>query len=140
MYAVLLTFLLVLFIARVAGQLVTLLYAPPWLPPMEERYSGLVPYPLLLPVQIAIVALMIFMILQVRRRVPPSPRLARNITLFAVIYAAAMLVRFILLRTRHPELQWYRGGMIPIFFHWVLAAFLLTYASARRVTPAARIR
>jgi hypothetical protein len=121
---------LLAFIARVAGQMIVLRRAPSRLPPMKDWYSGLVPYPVLLPVQLAIVALMIWMI-----RNPPKPRAARAITVFAILYAAAMLVRFILLRTQHPELQWYEGGMIPILFHWVLATFLLTYASG--VTPPA---
>lgn len=120
---------LIAFIARVLGQLVVLLYAPSWLPPMKDWYSGLVPYPVLLPTQIAIAALMTWMI-----RNPPAPRAARAITIFAIIYAAAMFIRFILLRTQHPDLQWWEGGMIPIFFHWVLAAFLFGYArTAARV-------
>jgi hypothetical protein len=99
---------------------------------MRDWYSGLLPYPVLLPVQLAIVALMVFMILQLACRVAPSPRLARGITIFAIVYAAAMLVRFIVLRTQHPALEWYQGGLIPILFHWVLASFLLVYARARR--------
>jgi hypothetical protein len=130
----LLTVLLLAFVARVAGQLVVLLFAPQWLPPMKDWYSGLVAYPILLPVQIAIIALMIHMI----RRDPPQPRAANAIAVFALLYAAAMFVRFILLRTQHPQLRWYEGGMIPILFHWVLAGFLRTYARVR--PPAAQIR
>jgi hypothetical protein len=40
-------------------------------------------------------------------------------------------VRFVILRRRQPDYRWYEGGMIPIMFHWVLAAFLFTYASQR---------
>ena len=125
MRVLLLSLLLLAFIARVAGQIIAVLYAPSWLPPMTDWYSGLLPYPILLPVQLAIVVLMLWML-----RHQPSPRAARNITIFATLYAVSMLVRFILLRTQHPELQWYEGGMIPILFHWVLATFLLTYAKS----------
>ena len=42
-----------LFFVRVLGQIEVLLLAPDWLPPMAAWYSGLLPYPILLPAQIA---------------------------------------------------------------------------------------
>ena len=42
------------FLGRVVGQGVVTLFAPGWLPPMQEWYSGLIPYPVLLPIQAAI--------------------------------------------------------------------------------------
>ena len=48
----------VLFMFRVLGQVYVALYAPRWLPPMREWYSGLLPYYLLLPAQLLIFALM----------------------------------------------------------------------------------
>jgi hypothetical protein len=118
----LLTILLALFIARVAGQLVVALFHPHWMPPMEAWYSGLLPYPLLLPAQLAVIALMIFMIRQVRRGAPPNRILSNSLFAFATLYALGMLVRLLMLQKGH----------IPIVFHWVLAAFLITYASQRR--------
>ena len=47
-----------LFAARVIGQLETVLLEPHWLPDMDAWFSGLLPYPLLLPVQIGILMLM----------------------------------------------------------------------------------
>lgn len=123
--------LFALFVARVAGQIVVVLARPRWLPPMKDWYSGLMPYRYLLPVQLAIIALMIAMIRQVSSGAPPHRTLAIGIVAFATVYALAMLVRFAILRRRHPEYRWYEGGMIPILFHWVLAAFLFTYAAAR---------
>jgi hypothetical protein len=108
----LLTILLGLFVLRVLGQLLVVLFAPPWLPPMQAWYSGLLPYPLLLPAQILIIALMIFMI----RR--PPPRRPAPILVLATIYALAMLIRYAILRTHE----------IPVLFHLVLAAFLAIYA------------
>ena len=49
----------VLFALRVAGQVIVVIFHPRWLPPMEQWYSGLMPYPYLLPVQILILALMV---------------------------------------------------------------------------------
>jgi hypothetical protein len=115
------TILLTLFIARVLGQLLVALKQPQWLPPMKEWYSGLMPYRYLLPAQLAIIVLMIAMIRQVANGAPPNRSLAIGIFVFATIYAAAMVVRFFV--RRRP--------LIPILFHWVLAAFLFTYATAR---------
>jgi hypothetical protein len=117
----LLTTLLALFIARVLGQILVVLKHPHWLPPMEAWYSGLLPYRYLLPAQIAIIALMVAMIRQVAIGAPPNRPLAIGIFVFATLYAVAMVVRFFV--RRRP--------MIPILFHWVLAAFLFTYATAR---------
>ena len=131
MSVALLLILLALFVARVAGQIVVVLAQPRWLPPMKDWYSGLMAYRYLLPSQLAIIVLMIAMIRQVASGAPPNRSLAIGILMFASVYALAMLVRFVLLRTRHPDCRWYEGGMIPILFHWVLASFLFTYASAR---------
>ncbi|HKR64736.1 MAG TPA: hypothetical protein VJZ00_13470 [Thermoanaerobaculia bacterium] len=131
--------LLALFVMRVVAQIAVVLVHPRWLPPMKDWYSGLLAYPLLLPAQIAIIALMLFMIRQVARGVERNRRIAIGVFVFASLYAAAMLVRFIVLRTHHPEYAWYEGGMIPILFHWVLAGFLFVYARSRLKPPAARI-
>ena len=54
--ALILALLALAFLGRVAGQAVVALVAPAWLPPMEEWYSGLIPYPVLLPIQGVILA------------------------------------------------------------------------------------
>ncbi|HYC60467.1 MAG TPA: hypothetical protein VEK79_12960 [Thermoanaerobaculia bacterium] len=121
MSVALLIILLALFIARVFGQLVVALRAPRWLPPMEAWYSGLMPYRYLLPSQIAIIVLMMAMIRQVANGVPANRGLAIGVFAFATAYALGMVVRFFVSSK----------GRIPIVFHWVLAAFLFTYAFAR---------
>ena len=126
-----LTILLGLFVARVLGQVIVVLAHPRWLPPMKDWYSGLISYPILLPAQIAIIVLMVAMIRQVASGPSANRRLALGLVVFATIYAGSMIVRFVILRRRHPEYRWFEGGMIPILFHWVLAAFLFTYAAAR---------
>jgi hypothetical protein len=128
--ALLSTFLL-LFVLRVLGQLLVVLAQPRWLPPMKDWYSGLIAYPLLLPAQIAIIALMVVLIRQAASNAPPNRPLALGILAFATMYALSMVVRFVILRRRHPDYRWHEGGMIPILFHWVLAGFLFTYAAAR---------
>lgn len=123
-----LSLLLALFIARVFGQILVVTVQPRWLPPMKDWYSGLLPYRFLLPAQIAIIALMIFMI---RQRPAPNRPVAIGVLIFAAVYAASMVIRFVILRRRHPDYRWYEGGMIPIVFHWVLAAFLFIWSGSR---------
>lgn len=117
----LLILLSLLFVARVAGQMLVVLFKPRWLPPMGAWMSGVMPYRYLLPSQLAIIALQVFMIRQVIEGAPANSALLAGIYVFASIYAAAMVVRFFV--KRYP--------LIPIIFHWVLAAFLFTYAAAR---------
>ncbi len=56
-YAVLLGILTLVFAARVLGQLLVAVFGIGFLPPMDAWYSGLIPYPALLPIQIAILAI-----------------------------------------------------------------------------------
>src|SRR5712692_6838903 len=48
----------VLFLLRVVGQVLVVFVGVTFLPPSPEWYSGLLPYPLLLPVQVVILILM----------------------------------------------------------------------------------
>src|SRR5262249_27438927 len=56
--ALLLWSCILLFAARVIGQFEALVASPAWLPDMDAWYSGLLPYYLLLPVQIALLMIM----------------------------------------------------------------------------------
>ena len=51
-HAIWLTALQTLFLGRVLGQILVILTVPAWLPSPEHWYSGLLPYPVLLPAQI----------------------------------------------------------------------------------------
>jgi hypothetical protein len=123
-----------LFAARVIGQLEALLLQPPWLPDMEAWYSGLLPYPLLLPAQIAILMLMAVVAWnpRVRRRLFARryPRTAGAIRGFACLYFVAMAVR-LALNVLENGVDFWRQGAIPVAFHWVLALFVLV--AGRRV-------
>lgn len=113
-----------LFLVRVAGQLLVW-RRPTWLPPMREW--NLMPYRVLLPIQLAFLAGMAA-IAATLDRVEPRPTLGRFLIALAVLYAAAMAVRYAVRMWRHPDARWF-GGAIPIVFHFVLAAFLLTWGS-----------
>jgi hypothetical protein len=120
-----------LFAARVIGQFEALVAAPPWLPEMQAWYSGLLPYPLLLPVQIAL--LMVMAVVAWNRRVRTGrfaqarPQVARVLRLLAVLYFLAMALR-LGFDVRENRGEFWREGAIPVAFHWVLALFLLVSA------------
>jgi hypothetical protein len=112
-----------LFLLRVLGQLEVALIAPSWLPPMERWYSGLLPYPLLLPAQILILMLMTGLTVNEMRQLRPAAR-REWLRVFALVYCAGMFLRLIVQLLRGAEDVIAAGG-IPVAFHWVLALFLL---------------
>jgi hypothetical protein len=128
---VLLSVLAFLFLLRVLGQALVAFAGVTVLPPMSEWYSGLLPYPLLLPAQIAILALQAWISLQFARGhgalITPRPRVGRVLIALSVVYFVAMAVRYALTMTWYPERRWLGTGTIPIVFHWVLAAYLFTF-------------
>lgn len=135
-----------LFLMRVLGQVLVVFAGVSWLPPASEWYSGLLPYPLLLPAQVVILALMLRINLQASRNrgylSNRRPRLGRCLLAFAAVYAGVMLVRYGISASLHPERRLLPPGIIPIVFHWVLATYLAVIAlaalsgSSDRPTPA----
>ena len=110
--------LTLLFAARVAGQALVAFVGVTWLPPMEAWYSGLLPYAILLPAQIVILAVQVGLDWRVWRRggLAWRPGVSAALRRISYVYALAMLVRLALTRTH----------VIPIVFHWVLAAYIYT--------------
>jgi hypothetical protein len=129
--ALLLWSCIALFAARVVGQFEALVASPPWLPDMEAWYSGVLPYYLLLPVQIAL--LMIMAVVAWSRRVRTGrfalahPRVTGTLRSLAVLYFVAMALR-LGLDIHENGADYWREGAIPVAFHWVLALFLLVSA------------
>jgi hypothetical protein len=119
-------FLLALFALRVAGQLLVAADLAPFLPPMDDWQSGLLPYPALLFSQVVILAVLGWVCVQFSRRqgwaVRPNAWLATPLWMFGWIYLGGMLVRYAALRR----------DAIPVVFHLVLAGFLLTVAHHHR--------
>jgi len=103
------------------------LLAPPWLPRFSAWESGLIPYPLLLPLQIGLIAWMAVIASDHRRGGgpfwPESPTVRRRLKAVALCYAALMLVRLAVTAWLPPHSVIDRG-LIPILAHWDLAAFL----------------
>lgn len=120
--------LLALFILRVTGQVLVAFFNADFLPPLQEWYSGLMAYEYLLPSQIAIVALMTKICVDFTRGkgffVVPRRFFGVYWLYFGYLYLVVMVARYPVHMYLHPEARWF-GGTIPIFFHWVLAAFVI---------------
>lgn len=141
-YGMALWLLSTLFLCRVIGQLLVAFGGVTWLPPMAEWYSGLLPYPLLLPSQLLILAVMG----RVNRGVhlgtgwlwTRRPRVGKALVAFAALYALVMAVRYVVSGELYPHRRWYPPGIIPIVFHVVLASYvyLLGRLTLRHGRPA----
>lgn len=120
--------LLGLFVLRVVGQALVAFFDVGFLPPMEHWYSGLMPYRYLLPAQVVIIALMVTICIDFTRGAGFFFEARRFFAVhwlyFGYVYFAAMVARYPIQMYLHPEARWL-GGAIPIFFHWVLAAFVI---------------
>jgi hypothetical protein len=117
--ATVLILLTALFAARVLGQALVAFLGVGWLPPMEAWYSGLLPYPVLLPLQGLILGIQIAVDRDLWRGrgffAPPRPGAGGTLCWLAAAYALAMVVRYALTRSH----------LVPVVFHLVLAAYLL---------------
>jgi hypothetical protein len=123
-------FTLLLFL-RVLGQIVVVVRAPRWLPPMEQWQSGLLPYPVLLFGQAIVLTLMVWISLDVGRgsglfSEPRRAAVGYATVWISAVYFGGMILRYILRMQRRPDQRWF-GGTIPIIFHCVVAAFLLAF-------------
>jgi hypothetical protein len=126
-YAAFLCALQFAFFLRVLGQALVAFFHMDFLPPMTQWYSGLLPYPILLPVQVLILLLQTKINWDIwrasgffaRRRLWAGKALYS----FSFVYFVAMLLRYVLTMYLYPERRWF-NGTIPIFFHFVLAAYL----------------
>jgi len=119
---------LTLFVLRVLGQVLVAFFDVRFLPAMPEWYSGLLPYPVLLPVQVMIIALFTAICIDITRGhgafAYASVQIGTFLTWFSAIYGSSMVVRYAITMSIHPERRWFGTSTIPIFFHLVLASYL----------------
>lgn len=119
-----------LFAVRVVGQVLVALRSPSWLPPMADW--NLMPYRLLLPVQLVMLGVMTW--IDASFSASSGPPIDRTQAFgwlllgFSAVYAGAMVVRYLVRMRRRPEARWF-GGTIPIVFHLVLATYLYALGS-----------
>jgi len=101
---------------------------------MREWYSGLLPYHPLLPAQHLISGFMTIVAKDYSRE-DGYLFLTSSIKAFllmglAIAYFSSMVIRYAATMVRSPERRWL-GGIIPIAFHCVLAAFIFMAGSFR---------
>jgi uncharacterized protein len=127
-YFLVLSSLLVLFCLRVLGQLLVALFHVSFLPPMEDWFSGAIPYVPLLFCQTLIILAFGKICFDFRIRdgyfSKSKPNLGSWLLLIGSLYLAIMIIRFAIRMSLYPHERWL-GGSIPIFFHCVLASFLI---------------
>ena len=125
-----LAILTLLFALRVLGQALVVFFSVGWLPPTEHWFSGLIRYPILLGIQLVMLAVMVKIASDIWRArgffAKPRPGCSRFLVACSILYAASMVLRYALTMTYRPEMPWF-GDTIPIFFHFVLAAFVYTW-------------
>jgi hypothetical protein len=136
-YATILGVLALAFFLRVLGQFLVAFFRVDFLPPMDEWYSGLIPYPVLLPIQLAILAVQAKISWDLYRGsgvfAKRRPRAGTVLCWLSYLYFSVMVLRYIVTMYLYPERRCF-GGAIPIFFHWVLAAYLFVLARFQVLT------
>ena len=131
-HSVILTVCTLLFALRVLGQVIVVWRAPRWLPANEHWYSGLMPYRYLLPSQLALLAVMVWITVDIFRdsglfAADWWSHAARYLAILSWIYFGSMPVRYVVTMWLRPEFRWFRRT-IPIWFHMVLAVSLWAFA------------
>ena len=123
----LLALLTSLFACRVAGQALVAFVGMTWLPAMEQWFSGLIPYPTLLIIQLLMLIVMIKITGEIWRGkgtfATVRPQWSNGLIKFSAVYAGLMV----------PRLLWF-GDIIPIIFHLVLAGFIFILGAYQRMT------
>ncbi|HEY9731709.1 MAG TPA: hypothetical protein V6C89_07345 [Drouetiella sp.] len=135
--------LLGLFCLRVIGQLLVATCHVPFLPPMTEWQSGLLPYPVLLICQALIIGIYGKVCIDFYRRngffYKLNPVLAAPLRAIGMIYFVAVALRLLIWMTIFEHHPWF-SGTIPIFFHFILSTFLIVLAQnhCRAIASAAQ--
>jgi len=123
----LLALITALFACRVVGQALVAFVGVSWLPAMEQWFSGVIPYPPLLIIQLLMLILMIRITGEIWRGTGTfaviRPHWSDFLKKFSAAYAGLMVLRYVLTMILHPEMRWL-GDIVPIIFHFVLAGFI----------------
>lgn len=122
---VLMSVLTALFVLRVCAQLLQALFPVGWVPEFEAWQSGVLPYPVLLAAQLAIIGFMSFVLHRVRNgTIRARPWKYRTCLVFGGAYFVVMALRWVAGMTSLADQVWFAKSL-PAFFHLVLAAFIL---------------
>ena len=131
-YALVLAILTTLFALRVLGQAVQRWWPVPGLPPFDEFQGSNLPYWILLPVQLALLAWMSAATYAIGRgKRQPSPKAARVLAWLGAVYMTGSVLRIVIGLGATDAAPWFTAW-ISAGFHVVLAAFVLTVAAYHR--------
>jgi len=124
-YLISLCILLLLFSFRVTAQLTQYFFQVSWLPDFDKWHSGTLPYPLLVIAQ----CIILFLYGQTIYRIAKGTIIldfvrGKRFVFLGSVYASIMIIRYSLKMWIFPSERWF-GGCIPIFFHIVLASFII---------------
>ena len=134
-YAIVLAILSALFAARVAAQAMQRWLPLPFLPPSGAFQGSALPYAILLPAQIAILAAMLAIAWRVHIGMfLPRPHVSRRLTVAGGVYVATMLTRLTVGLTVPDAPSWFRSEISTVF-HFVLAIVVLVLAAFHRQLP-----
>ena len=122
--------LTLIFIGRVLAQLIEYFVDISFIPNFDKWQSGTVPYWVLLVFQFTIMSFMVTVYRKLSKGTVQSSKLKRNIYLIlGCIYLTGTLTRHILGLTVLSD-SVYFTSFISIYFHYVLASFLLVLGLA----------
>jgi putative CocE/NonD family hydrolase len=125
-YKAILWILLAFFCFRVCAQLFQFFFHSDYLPDFNEFQSGTLSYSMLVFFQLVIIAIYLTTCIRVNNNTFIVNReKGKRLLILGIIYLTVMAVRYILQMSMFPSERWF-GGSIPIFFHMVLAAFIIT--------------
>lgn len=128
LYANLMLGLLALFAFRVIAQFIQWVWPLSWLPPFDEWHGSVLPYAVLLTIQVAILVVFLSTVLSVRRgRIQGSYRSSRIWFVLGATYFTVMAGRLIGGLTIFAGHAWF-AKPIPAVFHLVLAAGVLIFS------------
>ncbi|NNE85585.1 MAG: hypothetical protein HKN28_16600 [Alphaproteobacteria bacterium] len=117
--------MLAAFVLRVLAQLVQFYSDAAWLPPFSAWAAGGLPYPVLIGLQIIIIAVAVDAIRKLARGALPAQRKWAYFLFGAgAVYFIIMALRLVAGLTILSEVPWF-AATLPAIFHLVLASFLL---------------
>jgi hypothetical protein len=127
-YAALLWLFTTLFVGRIMAQAMQRWWPRPWLADFASFQGSSLPYPVLLTMQLLILAVMVRYARRVQcGRFAPNLRSARWLTWFGSLYMVGSLLRIGVGLTVVAAPLWF-STWIPAVFHLVLAGYVLTLA------------
>jgi hypothetical protein len=125
-HVTILSLLLATFVVRVLAQLVQFYSDVAWLPPFGAWAAGGLPYPILVGLQVIIIAIAVDAIGKLARDALPAQRKwAFFLVGTGAVYFIVMALRLVAGLTILAEVPWFAASL-PAIFHLVLASFLLT--------------